>query len=74
MYAASVGQPEVLELILNNGADMTATDNAGRTVFHYCCRGGNIQNFRVLKQHIGNNLGLYEQRTCGGVTPLMMAI
>ena len=42
MYAASVGQPECIELLFTHKPDLAQVDICGRTVLHYCCRGGNI--------------------------------
>ena len=76
MYAASVGQPEVIELLLQYGPDLAAKDICGRTALHFCCRGGNIQNLRILLAAIpaDQRQTLLEARSNGGVTPLMAAI
>jgi len=73
MYAASVGQPEVLEMLFSYNPDLRAVDIAGRTALHYCCRGGNLQNLRVILAKITDPL-LLEAQSNGGVTPLMAAI
>lgn len=73
MYAASIGEPEVIELIFQYNPDLRAKDSCGRTVLHYCCRGGNIQNLTAILAKITDN-SLFEARTNGGVTPLMAAI
>ena len=73
MFAASVGQPEVLEELFKYNPDLRAVDIAGRTALHYCCRGGNLQNLRVLLLKI-EDPSLYEAKSNGGVTPLMSAI
>ncbi len=78
MFAASVGQPEVLQLLIDRKADLTKADKAGRTALHYCCRGGNVQNLRVLLEAYnalpGEAVVHFEKRSNGGVTPLMDAI
>lgn len=48
MFAASVGQSECIEKLFTYGPDLAAQDVVGRTVLHYCCRGGNIDNLRTL--------------------------
>ena len=52
MYAASVSEPEVVELLLKQGADLEAKDSVGRTTLHHCCRGGNVQIFNLLVEKI----------------------
>ncbi len=78
MFAASVGQPEVLQLLIDRKADLTKRDKTGRTALHYCCRGGNVQNLRVLLEAYnalpGEAVEHFEKRSNGGVTPLMDAI
>ena len=76
MYAVSVSEPEVCELLLSYGADLAAKDSVGRTPLHYCCRGGNLQNLRLLIEKIEeqNKKELYEVRSNGGITPLISAI
>ena len=73
MYAASVGQPECLELLFTYKPDLRQADICGRTVLHYCCRGGNIQNLRLILSKITDTT-LLDARTKGGITPLMAAI
>ena len=48
MHCAALGQPEALEIILNRNPDVNAKDRSGRNVIHYACKGGNIQNLRIL--------------------------
>ena len=74
MYAVSVGQPEVINLLLTYEPSFFAKDICGRTVLHYCCRGGNIQNLRLILSKIADQPQLIEMRSNGGVTPLMSAI
>ena len=74
MYAASLGDTPVMQAILDKEADITAKDHVGRTALHYCCKGGNVQNFKALKVAMGANIAMNEQRTVGGMTPLMFAI
>ena len=73
MFAVSVGEPEIVEMLLNYKADIGARDICDRTPMHYCCRGGNIQNLRLLLSKLTDQT-LLESRTKGGVTPLMSAI
>ena len=42
MFAASEGQPEVIELLCRYGYKLDARDVCDRTALHYCCRSGNI--------------------------------
>ena len=76
MYAASVSEPEICGLLLQYGADLAAVDSVGRTPLHYCCRGGNVQNLRLLIEKITEHdkKELFEARTAGGITPLIAAI
>ena len=73
MHAACKGQKEGLDSILNRNPDVERRDRAGKTVVHYCCQGGNIQNLQYLmtKEQIKP---LVESRTQGGTTPLMYAV
>ena len=48
MHAACKGQREGLESILLRNPDISLRDRAGKTVVHYCCQGGNIQNLQYL--------------------------
>jgi len=48
MYAASVGDVNVLSLILQIPQAINAQDSAGRTALHYACRGGNTDNINFL--------------------------
>ena len=48
MYCSALGQPEALETILDQGPDPNAVDRSGQTVLHYACKGGNVQNLRIL--------------------------
>ena len=45
MVTARYGQTEVMEALLNYGANIILTDKVGATALHYCCAGGNRQNF-----------------------------
>ena len=78
MFAASAGQPEVLQVLLDKGANLKLSDRVGRTALHYCCRGGNVQNLRVLLDAYnaleGEPTEHFEKRSNGGLTPLMDAI
>ena len=73
MFAASVGQPECLELLFQYNPDLSQTDICGRNVLHYCCRGGNIQNLKLIQGKLTDNT-LIDSRSKGGITPLMAAI
>ena len=73
MFAASCGQPEVIEFLLNYSPNIRARDICGRTVLHHCCRSGNIQNLRVILARLPDQ-AMIEERSNGGVTPLMFAI
>ena len=73
MLAASLGKPEVIELLLTYRPNLSAKDVCGRTVLHFCCRGGNIQNLKAILEHLPDQT-LQEERTNGGITPLMAAI
>ena len=73
MFAASMAQPETLELLFEYGPNVKAEDSTGRNALHYCARGGNIQNMRTLMAKLTDQ-GMTESRTKGGTTPLMAAI
>ena len=73
MHCAAMGSPEGLEIIIARNPNVNAKDRAGRTALHYCCKGGNIQNLRLMLER-GIFMECIESRTCGGVTPLMCAV
>ena len=56
MHCSALGQPEALETILALGPDPNAIDRTGRTAIHYACKGGNIQNLRILLEK-----GIFQQ-------------
>ena len=73
MFAASVGQPEIIDLLYLNGCKLDARDICGRTALHYCCRAGNIQNLTSLVIKMEDRT-MFEARSNGGITPLMSAV
>ncbi|KAJ3113871.1 hypothetical protein HDU96_002824 [Phlyctochytrium bullatum] len=46
--AASTSTPEILRLLLKNGADLEATDRSLGTALHKAVKGGHLQSARVL--------------------------
>jgi len=50
-YAAELGSPEMVRLLLDHGADATRLDNAGRRPAHYIKdrRGGRAQREKILE-------------------------
>ena len=76
MLAATQGDRETMSLLLELGANVEARDSSQRTVLHHCCRGGRLDNLRLLLEgeHAITNVAMYEYRTIGGITPLMSAI
>ena len=42
MFAVTIGQQEVIEMLFQCDPDLGTKDSAGRTVLHHVCRGGNL--------------------------------
>ena len=73
MICASHGSLACMQLILDAGADIQAKDRCGQTAMHYACRSQKIENLEFMLQN-DNFKPIYETRSNGGVTPLMLAV
>lgn len=68
--AALLGTPEMMEAILNAGADINERDESGQTPLHHAITtDGTVDNVRFLLEH-GADINA---RNEDGVTPLMLA-
>ena len=67
----AVGHPSALQVILNKGAPVHATDMAGWTAFHYACWIGNLKSAQILYETAPS---LLHQRDNKGRTPLHVAV
>ena len=66
-----VGDTEIIQLLLELGAELNQRDAAGRTALHFACQAGDSQRVVFLLQWHGIDA---EARTNGGDTPLMKAV
>ena len=77
MLAMTEGYPEIIQTLIDLGANKHSRDSAGRTALHYACRAGSLQNLEKLIetfQQESEDFTLFEARSLGGITPLMSAI
>lgn len=44
----SANYPYILNLLINNKADINAVDNNGKTALHYACEGGDLYSVKLL--------------------------
>lgn len=54
MIAARQGTPEVVECLIQAGADTSLRDSEGRTALHDACSSGQIRSVRLLIDKVGN--------------------
>ncbi|XP_031400492.1 26S proteasome non-ATPase regulatory subunit 10 [Punica granatum] len=66
--AASIGNPQILETLLNNGADINVQNDGGRTALHYAASKG-WRKIAVLISH-GAKINMKDKYGC---TPLHRA-
>lgn len=67
--AAQVGNIELIELLLDQGAKVDAKNNLGATPLYFACQFGNLEAVKIL---IEEGAEIDEKTTSGG-TPLMIA-
>lgn len=70
-HAACRGHAEVLQVLLDHGADAVIPDNEGRQALHLACFQGNVGIVKMLLNHT-DGLQL-ESRDKGDMTPLHIA-
>ena len=78
--AATDGVPEVVEVLLDAGADIRAKDNVKMTPIHFACADGNMDTVKVLFQHAekpqsaASVFDMLEDRNREGETALHAAV
>ena len=50
MHAAAHATPEILKLLIDNGADINATDDAGFNALDYAIKDKNEKNIKFLEE------------------------
>ena len=67
---------EVVQALMQCGADLTRKTMNGRNVVHLCCRANRAEMLLALWPYLDHfKITHYlHERTDGGVTPMMMAI
>ena len=50
MQAAGDGQADLVQLLLDKGADMEAKDDAGRSAWGYAAMGGQLEVAEIFKR------------------------
>ena len=73
MLAASLNNHFLVKILLERNPDISIKDKAGRNVLHIACRAGSTKVLELLMSHPDAN-DLSEERTNGGLTPLMFAV
>jgi ankyrin repeat protein len=58
--------PDMVQLLLANGADINMKDNDGKTILHICCRSLRLENVKFILD-MGSNVNTMARR---GITPL----
>ena len=71
--AAQEGQTEAVELLLNHGADVNATDGFGRTALWHAALGGEADTVRLLIAR-GANVNPRKGNNLSDTTPLKEAL
>ncbi|XP_067654386.1 ankyrin repeat domain-containing protein 50-like [Haliotis asinina] len=70
MLAAEDGHKDVVELLVDKGADVSLVDEAGDNVLHCACRGGNKE---LVKYILSNKMVDIDSRGYRDKTPVMTA-
>lgn len=53
-YACKLGNIEIIQLLLGNGADINLINNSGKSPIYYACKHGNIELIKYLIEHGAN--------------------
>ncbi|XP_067685531.1 serine/threonine-protein phosphatase 6 regulatory ankyrin repeat subunit A-like [Haliotis asinina] len=70
LLAAYHGEIKVFDILVENGADLTAVDKYGDNILHCACHGGSVEiTNRILMQNIVD----INSKGDGGMTPVLMA-
>ncbi|XP_067685768.1 ankyrin-3-like [Haliotis asinina] len=70
LLAAYHGEIKVFDILVKNGADLTAVDECGDNILHCACRGGSVEiTNRILMQNIVD----INSKGDEGMTPVLMA-
>ena len=56
MHCCAMGKTDCLIEIIEQGADFTLRDRAGRTALHYCCKGGSQENLKLLLEKMPKDI------------------
>ncbi|XP_067669979.1 ankyrin-3-like [Haliotis asinina] len=70
MIAAMYGHKGVLNVLVDNGGDVSLVDSNGENVLHAACRGGNSN---MVLHFLSNRIARISSKTGNGQTPLMLA-
>ena len=75
LYCAAIGSADCLQKIINAGPEPAQVDTLGRNAFHYACKSGNLDTFKLLYDTYGEDEKMdLDAQSESGVTPLMAAI
>ena len=64
---------EIIQYLLNNGANPNITNNSGQTLLHLVCEQGDIELAQLLALSPGFNTGTIMKEGINGFTPLQLA-
>lgn len=69
--AASTGHTEVVQLLINKGADLCLTNQRGETALHFAAKWGYVEIVRILLEKDPTTVNMKNR---GGETPLLAAV
>ncbi|XP_071085551.1 serine/threonine-protein phosphatase 6 regulatory ankyrin repeat subunit A-like [Haliotis cracherodii] len=70
LAAAAHGRRDVLELLVNKGADLSLVDNHGNNILHCACTGGHLA---VVQHILNNNILDINSKGKHSMTPVMIS-
>ena len=74
MYSVIKGEVQIVEKLIQAGANLNTRDKSGLTVIHHLCKTNYVNILHVLKTKHEDFEKLKDERTNGGVTPIMYAV